>query len=845
VLIALYDAERATRWRALALLVVAQATVAIVHVSYVYFVGLAGLGYLVTWLIAGEKSRDIVRRHLLVGGSLLVVTVAAVGVLLPRLQTLETFASGKGASAADIALAQLDTPRGAVLGDLFRGTTHAYHLRADYLVWPGVLSIVAVVLVPLLLLVRNRPGVLLLLGSTGAALVASQSNQLFPLLVQTAGAPQAKRLFLVVPTVAIIGTLLALVAVAIDRLLTHARASAATQPGRHVLIVAQPRSRRSQRGDLWLVAGLAAVALLALGAQRFPSLDTLHPRVIPEWPIRLLFIVMVVLALLAIVRKFVPALQTRNLPLVAGLAVSKTAVAATVVALAIGMSPAFVRMGPELSNHVARRAYDASYDAALGVGFKPQLLRAINALPIGSTIMTQPHAGYLVMALAPVYVVSSEPGHTANTPRNHLAQRYQVVEDFYRSNATDVARLKTLSDQHAVMLVATTKDASIVAFARRFPPGLHGHRQQPLHRLEDRPPTLARCPEPQRIWRGIVGRAWAKPYPHPSSLPRLSNPQFPGRPASFVRRVPACAASPTASLHARELRQGRQWVTRALPHPPIFLIGAPRSGSTLAYQVVTDRFDVGYLANGHARWPGGPSIVERRRHLISQRTGALGDFRSAFGATEGDLGPSECGPFWYRFFPRTPHHVPAAEFPDAARAEFRAAVGAFIEACARPVVFKNLYCTTRIDAIAAALPEALFIVIDRDLVDNARSLLNGRLRNVGSYDQWWSVEPPGIEQLRTLPPHEQVIGQVRAIDALITAEQQTIGSTRVLHVAYEDLCADTHAQLERIALFVAAAGEPLRVRGEVPESFPRTDSSHLPAALDAALRDFAQQAVSR
>ena len=458
VLIALYDAERATRWRALALLVVAQATVAIVHVSYVYFVGLAGLGYLVTWLIAGEKSRDIVRRHLLVGGSLLVVTVAAVGVLLPRLQTLETFASGKGASAADIALAQLDTPRGAVLGDLFRGTTHAYHLRADYLVWPGVLSIVAVVLVPLLLL-----------GSTGAALVASQSNQLFPLLVQTAGAPQAKRLFLVVPTVAIIGTLLALVAVAIDRLLTHARASAATQPGRHVLIVAQPRSRRSQRGDLWLVAGLAAVALLALGAQRFPSLDTLHPRVIPEWPIRLLFIVMVVLALLAIVRKFVPALQTRNLPLVAGLAVSKTAVAATVVALAIGMSPAFVRMGPELSNHVARRAYDASYDAALGVGFKPQLLRAINALPIGSTIMTQPHAGYLVMALAPVYVVSSEPGHTANTPRNHLAQRYQVVEDFYRSNATDVARLKTLSDQHAVMLVATTKDASIVAFARRFP----------------------------------------------------------------------------------------------------------------------------------------------------------------------------------------------------------------------------------------------------------------------------------------------------------------------------------------------------------------------------------------
>jgi hypothetical protein len=317
--------------------------------------------------------------------------------------------------------------------------------------------------------------------------------------------------------------------------------------------------------------------------------------------------------------------------------------------------------------------------------------------------------------------------------------------------------------------------------------------------------------------------------------------------ASLPRRlVPAARArlrrARNKCLHTLEVRLGRRWVDEPLPYPPIFVVGAPRSGSTLLYQLLTDRFDVGYLANGHARQPGAPSLVERTRGLVRKRRTALGDYRSSFGGTSGDLGPSESGPFWYRFFPRRPHYVAADDFPADSRRQLRAAVGAFVQACDRPVVYKNLYNTARMEAIAAALPEALFIAIHRDLTANARSLLEGRLRVAGAYDAWWSVEPAEIERLRELPPHEQVVEQIRALDALVARVEGSIGPERVLHLAYEDLCADPRAQLGRVAAFVATHGCELGDRGEVPASFPRGEGSHtLPPELEQALAGYLER----
>ncbi len=282
---------------------------------------------------------------------------------------------------------------------------------------------------------------------------------------------------------------------------------------------------------------------------------------------------------------------------------------------------------------------------------------------------------------------------------------------------------------------------------------------------------------------------------------------------------------------------------RPLPHRPILIVGPPRSGSTLLMQLLTDCLDVGYLTNTHAWLHGAPSWMERI--IRSPRRRRSTDYASTHGRARGWLAPSECGHWWYRFFRRRPQHVSAAEADPRAMQRLRAAVRALTLAFDRPVLFKNVVCTVRLDPIGHALPEALFLVIRRDEADNARSLLHGRHRVFGGYDRWWSAEPPDVQTLRTLPPVGQVVGQVRSLHALIDRAREAHGSERFLDIAYHQLCEDPASIVERVVGFAASHDTPLHRRAEPPAAFEVRRPPRLPEAMErqlaAALADDADR----
>ncbi|MGH3051538.1 MAG: sulfotransferase family protein [Gaiellaceae bacterium] len=264
-----------------------------------------------------------------------------------------------------------------------------------------------------------------------------------------------------------------------------------------------------------------------------------------------------------------------------------------------------------------------------------------------------------------------------------------------------------------------------------------------------------------------------------------------------------------------------------LPQKPIFVVGAPRSGSTLLYQLLVVRFDVAYLSNLHCRFFGAPAFVER---AVGKRLRPPGDFSSRFGSTRGLAAPSECGPYWYRFFRKSPQHVSLAEADPNRLGQLRESVRAFARAAGRPLVFKNLVNSVRLVPLGAALPEALFVFVRRDEADTAASILAGRRAVNADESKWWSVEPPEIERLRTLPPQEQVLEQVRAVESLVDEAREEIGRDRFLDVRYEDVCADTHRALESVMDFVERHGVALRVRRDVPARFEPGAHSSLQSA---------------
>lgn len=109
-----------------------------------------------------------------------------------------------------------------------------------------------------------------------------------------------------------------------------------------------------------------------------------------------------------------------------------------------------------------------------------------------------------------------------------------------------------------------------------------------------------------------------------------------------------------------------------LPHPPIFFVGAPRSGSTLMIQVITDTFDLGYISNRHCQWYGAPALAERLFRPLRDKPGS--DYRSEQGATKGEYAPAECGQWWYRFFRQSPPYVTLQDV-DTGRIAALSAVG--------------------------------------------------------------------------------------------------------------------------------------------------------------------------
>lgn len=299
-----------------------------------------------------------------------------------------------------------------------------------------------------------------------------------------------------------------------------------------------------------------------------------------------------------------------------------------------------------------------------------------------------------------------------------------------------------------------------------------------------------------------------------------------------MRSAPARALRRIGSLAAYCVWPLDRWLLRQVPpgapvHPaPIFIVGAPRSGSTVLYQIMANHFDIAYISNlaGYFYHSLGVGI---RLHRVLLGDGPFNCFESEYGRTPGLSGPAEVGRFWHRWFPRNRDYVKDGEYPPSHFTDLRRTFIEVTRASGRAFLIKNLNCSQRLEVLRQVLPEALVVFCRRDPVANAASLLNGRAMVNGGKDAWWSVRPREIEALRTLPYWEQVVRQVHAIEQQITADLSAWPARQWTIVRYEVLCEDVRGEVARLRAFLAAGGAEVQDRpgARLPElrcSTPRT-----------------------
>lgn len=271
-----------------------------------------------------------------------------------------------------------------------------------------------------------------------------------------------------------------------------------------------------------------------------------------------------------------------------------------------------------------------------------------------------------------------------------------------------------------------------------------------------------------------------------------------------------------------------------LAHPPVFILGAPRSGSTLLMQVLCEAFDVAYLSNQHGVWYGAPHLVPfPQRPLLSKEKG----YESVHGDTKGPKGPSECPQWWYRFFPRHQGYISTVDTEVTKMKWFRRSLLSMTCHYDRPVLFKNLLASLRLEPITKWIPESRFIVLERDLLDNAHSILETRMKVFGSYETWWSMEPQGAKDFSH--PEEQVVAQIQNTYETIERDlaRLNVAEKDILNLRYEDLCSDPESLLEKVSEFLSISDEVKRYEFQPPH-FKKRNEIRIDHKLYERLRSY-------
>ncbi|MGE0653350.1 MAG: sulfotransferase [Alphaproteobacteria bacterium] len=278
--------------------------------------------------------------------------------------------------------------------------------------------------------------------------------------------------------------------------------------------------------------------------------------------------------------------------------------------------------------------------------------------------------------------------------------------------------------------------------------------------------------------------------------------------------------------------------TDAPAFPPVLILGPPRSGTTLASQLLQSTGQFGTVSNFVARFWLAPAVGLQIQAALGFGASPLGSsFQSVRGGAQGWKEPSEFGYFWSRFFDlgQPTHLLGTAERERFDGAGLRRAVTSMEAVAGKPMAFKNnTWFSFHADLLAEIFPGAVLVVCRRDPFFVAQSLYLQRIHLYGDASLWWSMRPPEYEAIRGLPPIEQVAQQaVRIIQHTEASVARAKGVT-VVSVNYDRLVAEPRAIIAKIA---AAAGVPVS-DGELtqlPASFTSTDTVRLDHASARAL----------
>ena len=244
----------------------------------------------------------------------------------------------------------------------------------------------------------------------------------------------------------------------------------------------------------------------------------------------------------------------------------------------------------------------------------------------------------------------------------------------------------------------------------------------------------------------------------------------------------------------------------------VFILGAPRTGSTVLYQAVAHAFGLPFISNlTNDFFATAPVVGVAISNGVNEPIG----FESRYGKAPGLFQPSEGSAVMAHWFGGGhPSQSVSARILPGRESHLLRTLSAVHGLTAKPLLIKNAWNCFRIENLARMLPAARFIWARRDIAAAAGSDLEARRTVQGSENVWNSATPANIESLQKLPPPLQVVENQYEFNRAIAAGLSAFAAGRWCEVWYEDFARASAQSLSMIA-------ERLRLSQDAQRELPR------------------------
>jgi len=223
---------------------------------------------------------------------------------------------------------------------------------------------------------------------------------------------------------------------------------------------------------------------------------------------------------------------------------------------------------------------------------------------------------------------------------------------------------------------------------------------------------------------------------------------------------------------------------------PVFIVGMPRSGTTILYEKLARHPDFACLTMNTRKYP---------RSVLLTRI---------YGAFRRDPRPTEAPRVWSRAAGEEDDTLTAADATPSIRKYYRDVVLTQMRIARRPrFLAKYPRNGLRMKFLDAVFPDALFIHLIRDCRAVVRSILEKRERH-GGRDSYWGIRPPGWRELDAKDPVEAIALQYVISVSLIREAGAAFRPARYTELKYEDFCSDPRRVLSEVASFCGLEWPP-------------------------------------